>query len=214
MKFKSKQNKGTIIAVFIVLIVILETTMYLATTPVPQEQFFQFYVLGSNGLAADYYPQNNPDLRINSPISWHVAVTNFMGSVQLAEVRVKLANETISPPDNVNYAPSSAPELTTFDQFIFDNGTWQFPFVWSITNATTAGGSVHIREIRINNETYPISNWSANNGYNFRLILELWVWQTNSNMLTFGWSSGGEHHTAWLQIWFNMTSPTPPPPQV
>jgi hypothetical protein len=211
MKFKSTQNKRTIIAVFIVLLIILETTMLLATTPPPEERFLQFYVLGSNGLAADYYPQNNPNLHVNSPISWYVAVTNFMGNVQLVEIRVKLANETISPPDNAT--PSSASELIAFDQFILNNGTWQFPFVWSITNATTAAGSVHILEIQVNNETFQISNWSANNGYNFRLILELWVWQTNTNMLTFGWNSNGEYRTAWLELWFNMTTPTPPPPQ-
>ncbi len=213
MKFKSTQNKRTIIAVLIVLIIIVETTTFLTTAPRPQERFFQFYVLGSNGLAADYYPQNNPNLHVNSRISWHVGVTNFMGSVQLVEIRVKLANETISPPGNVSYAPSPAPELMAFDQFILDNGTWQFPFVWNITNATAAAGSIHILTLQVNNETYQISNWSANNGYNFRLILELWVWQTNTNTLTFGWNSNGDQHTAWLQLWFNMTTPTPPPPQ-
>ena len=116
-----------------------------------------------------------------------------MANVQLVEIRVKLANETISPPDNAT--PSSAPELIAFDQFILDNGTRQFPFVWSIINATTAAGSVHILRIQVNNETYQISNWSANDGYNFRLILELWVWQTNLNMLTFGWNSNGAYHT-------------------
>ena len=213
MRFTSSQNKRSLIAVFIVLIVIAETAVFVTTTPGPQERFFQFYVLGSNRLAADYYPKNNTNLHLASLVSWYVGVTNFMGNVQLVEIRLKLGNETTTSPNDTSYAPSSAPELIAFDRFLMDNETWEFPFAWSITNATTTAGFTHILRIQINNETYNISNWSANNGYNFRLILELWVWQTNTNMLTFGWNSNGEHRTAWLQLWFNMTTPTPPPPQ-
>jgi hypothetical protein len=126
---------------------------------------------------------------------------------------LKLGNETTTPPNDTSNTPSSAPELTAFDRFLANNETWEFPFVWSITNATTTAGSIHILSIQINNETYQIPNWFATNGYDFRLILELWVWQTNTNTLTFGWNSNGGHRTAWLQVWFNMTTPIPPPPQ-
>lgn len=213
MRFTSSQNKRTLIAVFIALIVIAETAAFVTTTPGPQERFFQFYVLGSNRVAADYYPQNNPNLRVASSVSWYVDVTNFMGNVQLVEIRLKIGNETTPAPNDTSYAPSSAPELIAFDRFLMNNETWEFPFVWSITNATTTGGSTRILTARINNETYEISNWSATDGYNFRVIIELWVWQTNTSMFTFGWNSNGEYRTAWLQVWFNMTTPTPPPPQ-
>ncbi|MGA2791800.1 MAG: hypothetical protein ABSF00_13665 [Candidatus Bathyarchaeia archaeon] len=212
MKFISTQNKRTLIAVFIALIVVAETAAFVATTPRPQELFFQFYVLGSNRLAADYYPQNNTNVRVASPLSWYVGVTNFMGNVQLVEIRLKLGNETTTPPNDTSNTPSSAPELITFDRFLMNNETWEFPFAWSITNATATGGSTRILTAKINNETYEISNWSATNGYNFRLILELWVWQTNTNAFEYGWSSNGERRTAWLQIWFNMTNPSSPPP--
>jgi hypothetical protein len=213
MRFTSSQNKRTIIAVSIVLIVIAETAAFVATTPRPQERFFQFYVLGSNRFAADYYPQNNPNLHLASPVSWYVGVTNFMGNMQLVEIRLKLGNETTTSPNDTSYTPSSAPELTAFDRFLMNNETWEFPFVWIITNATTNAGSIHVLRIQINNETYQISNWSATNGYDFRVILELWVWQTNTNAFEYGWNSNGEYRTAWLQLWFNMTTLTPPPPQ-
>jgi hypothetical protein len=212
MRFTSSQNKRTLIAVFIVLIVVAETATFVATTPRPQEQFFQFYVLGSNRLAADYYPQNNTNLRVASPVSWYVGVTNSMGNVQLVEIRLKLGNETTTPPNDTSNTPSSAPELIAFDRFLMNNETWEFPFVWSITNATTRAGSTRILTIQINNETYQIPSWSATNGYNFRVILELWVWQTNTNTLEFGWIDNGEHRTAWLQLWFNMTNAISSPP--
>ena len=212
MRFTSSPNKRTVIVIFIILIVLAETAAFGATMPRPQDRFFQFYVLGSNRLAADYYPRNNTYLHVGSPVSWYVGVTNSMGNVQLVEIRLKLGNETTTPPNDTSNTPSSAPELMAFDRFLMNNETWEFPFTWSITNATTTSGSTHILRIQINNETYNISNWSANNGYNFRLVLELWVWQTNTDMLTFGWNSSGEHRTAWLQLWFNMTTPNPPPP--
>jgi hypothetical protein len=213
MRFTSSQNKRTLIAVFVVLIVIAETAAFVATTPRPQERFFQFYVLGSNRLAAGYYPRNNANLHVASQISWYLGVTNSMGNVQLVEVRFKLGNETTNPPNDTSGIPSPAPGLIAFDRFLMDNETWEFPFAWSVTNATTSAGSTRILTVQINNATYQISGWSATNGYNFRMILELWVWQTNTNEFEFGWNSGGEHRTAWLQLWFNMTNITPPPPQ-
>lgn len=211
MKFTSSQNKRTLIAVFVALIIIAETVALVVTTPRPQERFFQFYVLGSNRLVADYFPQNNPNIYLASSVSWYVGVTNFMGNIQLVEIRLKLGNDTTLAPNDSSYAPSSAPDLIAFDRFLVDNETWEFPFVWSITNATSTAGSMRIVTARINNETYQIPDWSATNGLNFRIILELWVWQTNTNAFEFGWSSNGERRTAWLQIWFNMTNPSSPP---
>jgi uncharacterized membrane protein len=216
VKFRSPVTRVILIGVFIILIIVCETGAYLATTPRATEHFFQFYLLGRNGNMTDYYPQGDPNLRVGSNVEWTVGVQNYMGSVQLVEIRVKLANETISPPDDVNYAPSSARELMSFNQFLLDNGTWQFPFIWSITNASTISGSTRILTIRINNQTYQTSDWSANNGYNFRLIFELWTWQAESNAFVFDFGSNGGHRTAWLEVWFNATNPTPlppPPPQ-
>ena len=119
---------------------------------------------------------------------------------------MKLGNETTTPPNDTSNSPSSAPELIAFDQSLMNNETWEFPLAWTITNATATAGSTRILQAKINNETYEISNWSATNGYDFRVILELWVWQTNTNTFEYGWSGNGERRTAWLEIWFNMTS--------
>jgi len=209
VKFQSPVNRVILISVFIILTIMCETGAYLATTPRATEHFFQFYLLGRNGNLTDYYPKARPNLRLGTNVEWTVGVQNYMESVQLVEIRVKLANETISPPDDVNYTPSSAPELMGFDRFLLDNGTWQFPFVWSIANATLTGGSIHILTLELNNETYQIADWSAKKGYNFRLIFELWTWQTESNTFVFDFGSNGGHRTAWLQIWFNVTNTQP-----
>ena len=211
MRFVGPQNRRTLIAIFIILAVLAESLAYVVTTPRPAEQFFQFYVLSSNRTVADYFPKNNSNLLLGSAITWYLGVTNFMGKTQLVEVRVKLGNETTIPPNDTSIAPSPAAASMFFDRFISQNETWNLPFIWSIRNATAIGGYTYILALQINNVTYPVAHWSAANGLNFRLIFELWVWQTDANTFAYGWNGNGERHAAWLQLWFNLTSLDPLP---
>ncbi len=212
MKFNLSQNRRTIITVFITLLIICEMIAYVATTPRSSEQFFQLYALGTDRMAAGYYPKNDSDIRIGEPVTWYLGVTNNMGSVQLISIRVKLSNMTIIPPDDQHALASSAPLLTDFSRFLQDNETWEVPFTWSISNATLSDGNMRILSLEIDNETYQILDWTAVNGYNFRFTFELWTWQTETDAFGYGWHTNGSNETAWLQLWFNMTNTTPPPP--
>ena len=196
-----------LIVAFITLLIIFEMMVYVATTPRPQEQFFQLYVLGANRIAEDYYPNGDPDIRMGETVRWYVGVTNSMRKLQLAEVRVKLGNQTIMPPNDNQTQPSPAPLITEFRRFIQNNETWEIPFAWRILNATAVEGSTRILELRINDETYRLLGSSARDGYSFRFIFELWTWQVESSGFQYGWWAGAERRVAWLQIWFNMTRP-------
>jgi len=178
------------------------------TTPRPSAQFFQLYALGTNHLATDYFPNSDPNIRLGEVVPWFIGVANQMGNVQLAVIRVKLGNQTISPPNQSEAVPSPAPTITEFERFIQNNETWEIPFIWQISNATTINGSTEIVELRIGNQTFQENGLLAQNGYNYRFIIELWTWNEDSASLQFGWLSGTEHRVAWLQIWFNATSPT------
>lgn len=207
----ASQDRRTLIAVFIILLIVCELIVYVGTTPRPSEQFFQIYILGANHTAASYYPRNDSDLGIDEPVTWYLGVIDDMGTVQLVSIRIKISNQTIEPPDDQHALESPAHTVTDFAKFLQNNQTWEMPFVWSISNATLTGGSTHILNLEINNETYRISDLMVRNGYNFRLIFELWTWQTDSNAWGFGWNSNGEHRIAWLQVWFNMTNVEPKP---
>jgi uncharacterized membrane protein len=209
MSFVSSQNRRTLIAVFITLLVVCEMVAYVTTTPRPREQFFQLYVLGTKHMAADYYPNDNTDIQLGEPVTWYLGITDNMGSVQLVSIRVKIGNETLKPPDDQQGLESPAPVAAEFTRFIQDNETWETPFVWSISDAVSSGGSTRVLALQINNETCQIQDWSATKGHNLRLLFELWAWQTEANAFEFGWMTGGEHRVAWLQVWFNMTSPRP-----
>jgi len=206
VSFMSSQNRRNLLVVFITLLVVLEMIAYVGTTPRPREQFFQLYVLGENRLVADYYPNDNPNLRRGDSVRWYVGVTNFMRTVQLVAIRVRLGNQTIRPPDDQQALPSPASLVTEFKRFIINNETWEFPFVWQITSGSAVGESVHISELQINNQTFQLESSSALNGYNFRLIIELWTWDVESAAFHFGWQASNERRVAWLQVWFNVTS--------
>ena len=211
MKFRHSQSWRRLLVTFIVFLVFCEALVYVATTPRPNEQFMQLYVLGPNQLAAGYYPNNNPNINIREQISWYLGVTNDMGTTQLISVRVKISNQTIEPPNDTLALESPARPIAEFVKALQSNETWLAPFVWSVTNASISGGSTRILTLQLNNETYHLSNWSASSGYNFALIFELWTWQSNINSFEFGWNANGEHRVAWLQLWFNMTNVGPPP---
>jgi hypothetical protein len=211
MKLKFPANRRTFIVVFIILLVVSELLVTVNMIQRPTEQFMQLQILGANRLAADYYPNNYPDISLGERVVWYLRATNNMGNVQLISIQVKMSNQTMQSPNDELAVESPAPLVTEFPQFLLDNQTWEVPFVWSISNATDVRGSTQILTLQIDNETYRISNWSANNGYNFRLIFELWTWQTTSNTFQFGWTTNGERRAAWLQIWFNFTSVLPPP---
>jgi hypothetical protein len=207
VKLESSWNWRNLLVLFIIFLAIFETLVYVLTTPKPQEQFFQLYLLGANHMASDYYPNNDSDIRPGTFVRWYLGVTNSMGNVQLVILRVKLANQNIAAPDDLRAIPSPAPLVTEFDRFIQNNETWEMPFIWRISNATAAQGSTRILELEINNETYVPQDLSTVNGFKFRLIFELWTWNMQSAELQFGWFAGTEHRVAWLQVWFNVTAP-------
>ncbi len=200
------QNRRTLLVVFIALLVLFETTVYAATTTQRVEQYFQLYVLGPNRIAADYYPNGNSSISQAESVRWYLGVTDFAGSVQFVEIRVKLGNQSLSSPDDLRATPSPSPIVTNLSQFIQQNQTWDLPFVWQISNISSLQGSARISQMQINNETYQLQGLSANNGYNFRLIFELWTWNEDTASFQFGWFAGTEHRVAWLQVWFNATS--------
>jgi uncharacterized membrane protein len=200
------QNRRNLLAIFITLLIIFEVIAYVAVTPRPQEQFFQFYVLGANHLAADYYPRNDSNIKLGEPVKWYVGVTDMMGNVQLVSIRVKLGNETISSPNATRGLSSPAPLLTEFIQFIQNNETWEFPFVWHIISVSSVERSTIILEVQINNQTLSAKSPWARDGHNFRLIFELWTWNVDTAGFEFGWRTTTEHRVAWLQIWFNVTA--------
>lgn len=207
MKFDTRSIRN-LLPIFFILLILFEVAAYASTIVRPQEQFFQFYALGSTGIAGDYYPNNSTYLQLGENVQWNLGVVNNMGSFQYVSIRVKLGNLTTDPPNDTFAIPSPAPVIAEFKQFMSDNGTWQMQFVWQIANYTmTPDGHVIIRELTINNETYAVQDppiCQSINSCNLRIIFELWTWNVGVADFQIGWMSGDQQRIAWLQLWFNL----------
>jgi uncharacterized membrane protein len=184
---------------------VTSSVAYLILNPPPTEHFFAMWVLGPNGLAEDYYPNNDSTLTIGEPVNWTLGVYNHMRGLEYVLVRVKLLNSTISSPDELTGTPSPAPEIFELRRILVDNETWSIPFVWEIQNITRQGQVLAVTRMSINQTLLSGNLGSAILGNNFRLVFELWFYDQNSGNLTFSWNSAGSQHSVWTQIWFNAT---------
>jgi uncharacterized membrane protein len=204
LKLSSQDLKYALVFALIATIV-TSSAAYLVLNPAPTEQFFAMWILGANGLAEDYYPNDNPNLAVGEPVNWTLGVYNHMGGLEYVVVRVKLLNSTSSSPDELAGIPNPTPEIFEFDRILVDNDTWSIPFVWKILNLTQQGQNLVVSEMSINQTTLRGNLGSAASGNNFRFVFELWFYDETAGNLTFSWNSGGSKHSVWTQIWFNAT---------
>lgn len=174
--------------------------------PPPPDQFFAMWLLGSNGLVANYYPNNSSTLVVREPVNWSIGVYNHMNGLEYVVVRVKLLNSTLSSPDELKGTPSSVSEIFEFSRILVDNETWSIPFAWMIMNLTQDRGGLAITGLSINQILMNGNLGSATSGINFRLVFELWSYDENSGKLSFSWTAAGANQSVWTQIWFNATA--------
>jgi len=179
---------------------------YGVLNPPPSEQFFAMWVLGSEGLAEHYYPNDDPNLRIGEEVNWTLGVYNHMGSLQYVVVRVKLLNSTIASPDELSGTPSPASPLIEFTRVLVDNETWSLPFKWSIDSLDARGRSLILTRLAINEEHFRGELVNAASGFNYRFIFELWFYDQTSNDLSFSRATSNITYSVWTQIWFNATA--------
>lgn len=199
--------RKTLLAIFLASLVIFSTLAYLATTPRSSEEFFQVYVLGEDHRLEHYYPNDNSTISSYTMVHWYVGVTNSMASAQYATLEFKLGNTSIPAPNENTTTPSPAPVLVQYDRVLLQNETWEFPFTWEIVGENRTGNAVSL-ELDVNGTVIPMVNPETQNGRNYRMILELWVYDPATNSVQFGWTTNSQRRAAWLQVWFNATAPS------
>jgi uncharacterized membrane protein len=202
----SEQDLRYLLAFTAIVIVLASGVGYTVLRPPPSEQLYAMYILGSNGLAEHYYPNDNPNLTIGEPINWTIGIYNHMGSLQYVVVRVKLLNSTLPSPDELTGVPSSVAPLLEYARVLVDNETWSIPFVWRIMSVSQNLGELMITGMSINQTTISGNLIRAVSGHNYRLVFELWFYDKSTNDLAFSWRTQNTQHSVWTQIWFNATA--------
>lgn len=204
---EKNEYRRTLLAIFLASLVIFTTLAYVATTPRPGEEFFQIYVLGSDHRLQHLYPNDNSSIAPNATVRWYVGVTNSMASAQYAILRFKLGNASIPPPNETTAVPSPAPILLDYSRVLLQNETWEFPLNWQIVAENRVGTAVSLK-LNVNGTTLIMPNPMNRGGVNYRIIIELWVYNPASDQVEFGWGTGSQRRAAWLQVWFNVTMPS------
>jgi hypothetical protein len=192
------------VSVCIMLVLAACSPVVAAYLPRREEPFFALAVLGEKNMAEHYYPGDDPNLKVGETARWTVYLYNHMGSAQYISIRFKLLNSTMSAPNSTSCLPGSGPIFYEVRRVLTDNETLLQPLGWSIVDVGRVGDSVMIEGLSVNGY-YIKTDSIARNGSNFRIILELWVYNTDLRDFRFGWSYDDELRCAWNQIWFNAT---------
>jgi len=198
------------VAVFLISLAAFSAISYLvhvAAVPSAYDQYFALYTLGSAGLTERYFPGNVVDILPRTHMSWYVGVYNHMGTVQLVRVVFKILNGTMLGPNRLSNNTAS-PRASFYEttRLLVSNETWTFPVNWSVLNATVAPNATEIHSLTFNGQVLTDNvEVEALYGFNYRIVIELWVYDGSSGNFGFGWMANGVERSAYNQIWFNMT---------
>jgi hypothetical protein len=173
-----------------------------AFIPDRSENFFALAVLGEDGEADDYYPGDDPNIQNGEPVNWTVYVYNHMGQFEYVSIRVKLLNTTMIPPNSTTCEPSPYNELYEVRRFVPNNHTLLYPLAWELNATDDDNHVVAINELIVNGVTADANTYSIG-GKSFRIVIELWVYETETGEFVFNWSSADEDRCVWNQIWFD-----------
>lgn len=135
-------------------------------------------------------------------MTWIIGVQNQMATAQQVELRIKLGNDTLSGPNQITCIPAPLPVLNTITLDLDWNQTVEHEFRWEIVDVSMSDQQQRIT-LRINDRAI-LSPITAQNGLGFRMIIELWTLDPNSEEYRFGWQTNSEDRCVWTQLWFNV----------
>jgi uncharacterized membrane protein len=172
------------VGVFGILIVSLPPIAGLISLP-SGEQFTELYLLGSQHMAEDYPYNISP----NQDYTVHLGVTNHVGSSAYYMVYVKLLNSTDTLPDTLNGTASPTKPIYDYRFSIQDGQTYETRVRFAFTDTNIIGNQAIVGSLQINNENIKVdksTTWNATTQqYPYRLIFELWQYNSQSNTLAF-----------------------------
>lgn len=202
------RTRKLFIVVFLVALPVFAALDILAAVPqVSFDKFNAIYTLGSAGQPWNYFPANKTDILPGVKVTWYVGVYNHMGNPELVQLRFKILNLTMQGPNQLNETPSQRDEFFEETQLLLSNETWTLPVTWAVYNATRNHNSTVINSLTFNGEitSYNVEI-SALYGIDFRIVIELWVYDDTTGSFLFHWTGADNvNHVTWNQLWFNMS---------
>jgi uncharacterized membrane protein len=204
MEAQSTQHRFTLfIVLFICLTAIFTSLTFYATSAKPSQPFIGFGVTSQTGLQA-YFPSSNFSVPVGQPLNWTFTVTNRMNKAEFVRIIVRVGNSS-TPTPNATTPSTTLPEIGRTEQFVNDGETSRINFTWTIQSRYQTAGLTYLN-ISMNRQSEvssaPVGTVS---GRNFRLIFELWTFDTPSGVFGYGYPGLNSQVGVWLQVWFNAS---------
>jgi uncharacterized membrane protein len=167
-------------------ILLISSLTFTSFLSLPMGQpFSEIYLLGSNHLFEDY-PSN---VTLGQSYQFYVDVGNHMTSSNYYLAHVKFTNDTTFLPDLVAGTPSPLPSLYEYRFLLPQNVTSEKTLNFSVSEGSISGNNSIINAISINGAGFNVNlpnEWDMQKeGFYYRLIVELWIYDTQSNSFVY-----------------------------
>lgn len=189
---------GAIIAILVVAVSLISTFW-----PRYEMQFIELGLLGKDKLAKDYFLSDNSTVTLGTRVNWYIYLHNHIEGSQEVIIKVKLINSTMQVPNDEEHVPSPSASFTEMPLSLLDNETLIVPFSWSVTELSSQGDSIFLRQLSINNQSVNVDVSTLSKTF-FQMVFELWVYNKSSQEYKFGWQSSQGYSSASLQIGFRV----------
>lgn len=195
--------------IFCSLLAILLSIGYVASEAWPQDRFLSLSTLGSNKTAENYYPDGESTIAVGETMKWNLNVYNHMGQTEYLSIRMKLVNSSQPTPDESSYLQDQQVQIFRLDRVVEDNSRWNEPLTWSIAGINQDIDQISIKSLSVNGVNVDNLNTQTVRGKEFRIILELWRYDTEAQKFVFSQppsvkQSDTKQTTNWNQIWFRL----------
>ena len=201
----------TFLMVFCSLLAVLLSIGYVASEAWPQERFLSISTLGSNETAENYYPDGESTIAVGDTMKWYMNVYNHMGQTEYLSIRMKLINSSQPTPDESSYLQDQQLPIFRLDRVVEDKSRWIEPLTWSIAGMNQDIDQISIKSLSVNGVNVDNLNTTTVRGKEFRIILELWRYDTETQNFVFSQppsvkQSDTKQMNNWNQIWFRLES--------
>ena len=175
--------------------------------PSKEESFFELGLLSENKTAEAYFADEHSAVEIGESNLWFIYVNNHMDASKYIQIRIKLLSSIMQLPNDQENQPSSAISFFELPMNLSVDEPALIPFSWSIMKSEIQNGSVIINSLVVNGRPVEIFVSGFVNSY-FRIVLELWVYDPNSQQFKFGWESneGFSSASIWMGFKLNITT--------
>ena len=185
--------------------ILIAFVQYAASQPQSYDKFLSIDLLGNNMTVGHYFPHDETTIQLGQQTTWFASVHNNMFQAKYLSVRMKILDsiEGGSSGDGV-LDPHAGSQIWDTQFMLTHNSTRIIPITWSISQARHVGNYVEISGINVNGNVTANMSSKALYGKDFRMALELWVYDESQGKFVFNESTNLDASSSWDQIWFSI----------